>query len=274
MRFGLDVTAHGPLEAGILIHQLDGLEDSARMFSPCSASSKSSNCHASRTSARLQRTSASMIYSQLRQRDRAIPTFSLDGGVVLRPSRTNLFCAYGIDGSIDDNKPLSCNSVDAQRCVPGCGTPPDWCSKNNAHDEGAWLTCGLNWGRGGVRPWRPEEISGRGGLLDHFANEGAEFTAVGNFAGYNEFVVDSAHWIEGLPDSVEGIFMLDCNEKDANLHYGAADGRGTAANCHDAQNNAREMHRTYLDAYGLTAQQFPLLKLRPHDWNAPFVNAD
>jgi len=272
-RFGFDVTAHAPLQAGVLIHQLDGLEDSARMFSPCAAQSHSSNCHAPRTAARSQRTSSSMIYAGLRQKDSVIPTFSLDGGVVLRPSETNLLCAYGIDGSIDDNKPLSCDHVDAERCVPGCGAPPDWCSKANAHDEGAWLTCGLNWGRSGVRPWRPSEIAGAGGLLDHFALEGAPFTGIGTFKGYNEFVVDTHAWIEKLPASVEAMFLLDCHDYDSNLHYGAADGRGTAANCHEAHENAREMHRTFLETYGLNAKQFPLLKLRPNDWQTPFVEA-
>lgn len=204
-----------------------------------------------------------MIYAGLRQKDRSIPTFSLDGGVVLRPSKVNLFCAYGIDGSIDDNKPLSCDHVDASKCVPGCGSPPDWCSKADAHDEGAWLTCGLNWGRSGVRPWRPEEISGAGGLLDHFAREGAPFVGIGNFAGYNEFVVDSNAWISRLPESVEAMFVVDCHENDVNLRYGAADGRGTALDCGEAHRNTREMHRTYLEAYGLDSSQFPLLKLRP-----------
>lgn len=266
---------HESLEAGVLIHQLDGLEDAARTFSPCSKQSNSQNCHASRTAARSERTSSSMIFAGLGVRNQAIPTFSLDGGVVLRPSETNLLCAYGVDGSIDDNKPLSCNGhSDPHRCVPGCGQPPDWCSRNNAHDEGAWLTCGMNWGRGGVRPWRPNEVGGRGGLLDHFAREGEPFTGVGNFKGYNEFVVDTSAWIEKLPRSVEAIFILDCNDNDQNLVYGAADGRGTAANCRDAHANAREMHRKYLETYGLTALQFPLLKLQPGNWQTPFSNAE
>ena len=211
-----------------------------------------------------------MVYSGLRQRDHTIPTFSLDGGVVLRPSKARLLCAYGIDGSIDDNKPLSCDHITA-RCVPGCGQPPDWCSRANPHDEGAWLTCGLNWGRSGVRPWRPEEIGGAGGLLDHFAREGAEFPGVGSFKGYNEFVMDANAWLDGLPESVEAIFIVECSDADTNLKYGAADGRGTAANCHDAHRNAREAHRSYLQAFQLTAAQFPLLKLRPANWVEPFV---
>ena len=214
-----------------------------------------------------------MIFAGLRQKNSAIPTFSLDGGVVLRPSKANVLCAYGIDGSIDDNKPLSCDGASGA-CVPGCGQPPDWCSRDNAHDEGAWLTCGLNWGRGGVRPWPPDEMGGPGGLLEHFANEGEPFPGVGNFKGYNEVVVDTRAWIDGLPESVEAMWLLDCNNNDQNLVYGAADGRGTAFNCRDAHANARAMHRSYLDTYGLTAAQFPLLKLRQRNWDAPFALAD
>ena len=264
------MTRHESLEAGVLIHQLDGLEDEARTFSPCSSESSSGNCHATRTAARMQRVSASMIFAGLRDRNSAIPTFSLDGGVVLRPSTTRLLCAYGVDGSIDDNKPLSCRN---EKCVAGCGSPPDWCNRNNPHDEGAWLTCGLNWGRNGVRPWRPSDIGGRGGLLDHFAREGEPFTGVGNFKGYNEFVVDAQAWVAALPEAVEAMFLIECSDSDENLVYGAADGRGTAANCAQAHDNARAMHRVYLQTYGVSERDFPLLKLRPQQWDEPFVIA-
>ena len=212
-----------------------------------------------------------MIYSGLKERDHWIPTFSLDGGVVLRPSRVHVFCAYGIDGSIDDNKPLSCDHVNDHTCVPGCGEPPDWCDKANPHDEGDWLVCGLNWGRSGVRPWKAKDISGTGGLLDQFARYGAAFEGVGGFKGYNEFVLDSHAWIEGLPDSVEAIFILDCDDNAANLWYGAADGYGTAGSCREAHDIGRAKHRSFIETYGLDAHQFPLLMLRPSNWAEPFI---
>ena len=64
---------------------------------------------------------------------------------------------------------------------------------------------------------------------------GEPFTGVGNYKGYNEIVVDSKHWLEGLPGSVEAIFMVDCEDGDANLRYGAADGGGTAESCQAAR---------------------------------------
>ena len=40
---------------------------------------------------------------------------------------------------------------------------------------------------------------------------------MGNFAGYNEFVVDTEAWVEGLPQSVEAIWLLDCNDEPGGL---------------------------------------------------------
>ena len=54
-------------------------------------------------------------------------------------------------------------------------------------------------------------------------------------------------------------------------HYGAADGMSTAGSCADAQRAARDMHQKYLAAYGLTAAQFPLMTLRPDNWEQPFA---
>ena len=212
-----------------------------------------------------------MIFAGLKSRDSSVPTFSLDGGVILRPSKIHAFCGYGIDGSIDDNKPLSCTRADPAQCMPGCGEPPAWCSKSNPHDEGDWLTCGLGWGNGGVRPWKQEDFGGAGGLFDLFEKSGENFDGVGSFKGYNEIVLDTKVWIDNLPGSVEAIFMVDCQDGQDNLRYGAADGGGTAANCRDAKANAVDLHRKFLSAYKLSEADFPLLKLRPNNWEEPFA---
>jgi len=272
-RFGRDVTQHAALEAGILIHQLDGFQDAARPWAPCSAKSASPNCHGGRTSARIHRTSCSVIYKGLRQKDSSVPTFSFDAGIVLRPSTANVLCGYGNDGSIDDNRPLTCSGgypYQESSCVPGCGSPPYFCNPANPHDEGSWNTCGVSWGAHGIRPWRGKDLPG---LLDVFAKNGEPFTGVGNFKGYNEIVVDTVPWLENLPHSVEGIFMVDCgNTNQANLRYSAADGMGTAASCADGQEAARKMHAAFLRAYpDIDPASFPLLKLRPQQWEEPFV---
>jgi hypothetical protein len=107
-RFNRDVTKFASLEAGVLIHQLDGFQDAELPWAPCSGSSRSHNCQGTRTSSRRHRVSCSVIFAGLHRKDASIPTFSVDAGVVLRPSMANVLCGYGNDGSIDDNRPLMC----------------------------------------------------------------------------------------------------------------------------------------------------------------------
>ena len=98
-RFNRDVTAHASLEAGILLHQLDGYEDEERKWAPCAPESDSANCQLQRTQERNQRVSASMIYAALEGNDDSIPTFSLDGGVVLNPSKIQVYCGCAPDAT-------------------------------------------------------------------------------------------------------------------------------------------------------------------------------
>lgn len=214
-----------------------------------------------------------MIFAALTARDSRIPTFSLDGGVILRPSMTRVLCGYGVDASIDDNKPARCDSTNPLSCVPGCGEPPRWCTKAHPHDENTWMTCGTNWAPGGsgVRPWHPSDLSGVGGLLDRFAQDAAPFTGIGKYKGYAEIVVESDTWLDNLPDSVEAIFMVDCDPDEENFRYPPGGKRGTAATCREAQQQAIDMHRKFLMTYGRDAAHFPLLKLRPDNWAVPFL---
>ena len=39
----------------------------------------------------------------------------------------------------------------------------------------------------------------------------------------------------------------------------------------DGASSVRETHRRYLEAYGLSAAEHPLLMLRPSNWREPFV---
>jgi hypothetical protein len=162
-RFNRDVTKFASLEAGVLIHQLDGFQDAELPWAPCSGSSRSHNCQGTRTSSRRHRVSCSVIFAGLHRKDASIPTFSVDAGVVLRPSMANVLCGYGNDGSIDDNRPLMCEGgypYSESRCVPGCGSPPAFCDPRNPHDEGSWTTCGVSWGAKGIRPWRGVDLPG------------------------------------------------------------------------------------------------------------------
>ena len=63
------------------------------------------------------------------------------------------------------------------------------------------------------------------------------------------------------------------DEGDPNVQYSAADGHGPAGSCHEAKATAIAAHRAFLQAFRLDERRFPLLKLRPADWKAPFVIA-
>ena len=102
-------------------------------------------------------------------------------------------------------------------------------------------------------------------MLDQFQMHGDEFFGVGSFKGYNEIVVDAQHWIDELPGSVEGIFRVACRGSDDNLHYG-----GTASNCAEAHDTTMELYTQFRAAFHLTSNEFPLLELRPWDWETPF----
>ena len=71
---------------------------------------------------------------------------------------------------------------------------------------------------------------------------------------------------------IEAIFLVECGGHQANLQCcgGGAGGTGTARDCREAQARARALHRQFLEAYGLDEARFPLLKLNPADWHAPF----
>ena len=267
-RFRRDVREHEAFEAGVLIHQFDGLEDANMKASPCADGTQAPNCLVARVRQRRQRVSTSLIYSGLKSRDSSIPLFGLDGGVILSAGHVHALCGYGTDGGIDDSKPLACNSP---KCIPGCGEPPRWCSMANVEDERPGLRCGLGHGKGGVRPWKPEEFGGPGGLFDLFEKHGEAFTGVGGFKGYNEIVVSADEWIKNLPHSIEGIFYVECEDETENVHYRATDGYGTAANCREAREIAIAAHRQVLTKYSLSYGAFPLFKLRPSNWAEPFI---
>lgn len=258
-RFQRNVREHDIFEAGVLIHQFDGFEDANLKVSPCTDVSQTPNCLAVRNRQRRQRVSTSFISSGLKSRDSSIPLFSLDGGVILRPSDIHALCGYGTDGGTDDSKPLACNSP---KCIPGCGEPPLWCSMANVEDDGPGARCGFGRGKGGVRPWKSEELSGPGGLFDVFEKHGE---------GYNEVVVSPDAWIANLPHSIEGIFYVECEDDAENIHFRASDGSGTAANCQEAREAAIAAHGQVLTKYSLSQGQFPLFKLRTSNWADPFI---
>jgi hypothetical protein len=62
-----------------------------------------------------------------------------------------------------------------------------------------------------------------------------------------------------------------CDDSEGNTQYSGAGGRGPAQSCALAKANAIAAHRAYLRAFGVSSRAFPMLRLRPHEWEAPFV---
>lgn len=186
-----------------------------------------------------------------------------------------MLCGYGGDGSTDDNKP-QCDwdgwqspapgAIATADCVPGCGQPPQWCRVFGGQTDG-WQRCGFDGAKGAnIQPFKPADLNV---LLMQHAQTGRGYRGIGNFEGYNEIVVDAADWVGHLPRSVEAIFIVECKDGDRNLDYGG--GGGLARSCKDAQEYGRRAHRGYLLQYKLTVEAFPLLRLRPANWEKPFV---
>lgn len=220
------------------------------------------------------RVSGSIVHSGMHQSYSSIPLFSFDSGVILRPSTTTLYCAYGMDGGIDDgsNRPMICKDTEINEgsCLPGCGEPPDWCDPADP-GKGGWpgYFCGFMYGPDGIGAWRPKDLPT---LLHHQESMGVDYHGIGNFKGYNEMVIAADGWIANLPESIEAIFITDCSSGQSNLAYNGANG-GTASSCGAAHEQGRNAHKAFLQEYGLTEDEFPLLILKPDHWDAPFALA-
>eukprot|EP00316_Scyphosphaera_apsteinii_P005605 CAMPEP_0119299558 /NCGR_PEP_ID=MMETSP1333-20130426/1632_1 /TAXON_ID=418940 /ORGANISM="Scyphosphaera apsteinii, Strain RCC1455" /LENGTH=260 /DNA_ID=CAMNT_0007301025 /DNA_START=268 /DNA_END=1050 /DNA_ORIENTATION=+ len=78
-----------------------------------------------------------------------------------------------------------------------------------------------------------------------------------NNAGYNEVVLDEKSWSENLPRTVAAFFFT------------------TSPSCQSrCREDARQVHRSFLDEYRLTSMQVPLLLLDVKNWQAPFSAVD
>ena len=81
-------------------------------------------------------------------------------------------------------------------------------------------------------------------------------------SGYNEVVVNSAHFNAHLPDSIEGFFYPKGHSTaTTDLGYGIVV-------------DVRKVHRQFLEAFELSADEVPLLEFDPADWDAPFKVVD
>lgn len=193
------------------------------------------------------RLSTMIIYQGLRdRRDRTeIPLpFGDRGGIILRNSRVQIDCLYGIDAAtyhLDDDERPGCNR---QMCDPS----PAGIA---AYRHGS--LCGFDGAP--ALAWPTSSLKH---LLELHAEHGAVYHGHPEFhAGYNEVIVNSRSVNSALPDSIEAIFFIKDHE------FGK----------HRVPDQAREAHRAFIQAYP-GARGTPLLSFDYKNWEAPFSLAD
>lgn len=226
---------------GLVCHQFDKLETAGAPWKSCNYHCDNSLSGQSLTG----RLSTSIMYGGMRNRNdrKAVPLVSNDGGVIARPSLLNISCVYGIDGA----------TVGLSGGPNGDGCPSYWCDPNAKREPNGY--CGF-WGAPPQAAWRAEDLAR---LIELHERVGAPYHAPGYHAGYNEAVVDGLTWNANLPNSVECFFELE--------------GRGVEATSDRGRSQAsyaRDAHRRFLNEYGLTDREVPLLKFDPARFDAPF----
>ena len=227
--------------AGLVMHQFDRLELAGAPWKACNFHCDSELNGQSLTG----RLSTSIMYGGMHSRgDRqAVPLVSNDGGVIARASEINISCLFGIDGA----------SVGLSGGPNGDGCPWYWCDPSGNIEANGY--CGF-WGAPPQAAWRPQDLAK---LLELHEKFGEPYGQPGYHSGYNEAIVDGWSWNANLPNTVEAFFELEGSGVQATPDHG----RGQAGYVRDA-------HRRFLEEYGITNMEVPLLKFDPARWSAPF----
>jgi len=235
-------------EIGVLMHQWDGQEDHAHK-QPYKMCQEHCMCQGQYIHGRI---SSMVIYKGLSERAdrRSVPLpFGDRSGILLNPSSVQMDCLYGIDGGT-----YRLNSAER----PGCSSTFCRSSGDGRDQNGQYANaCGFNGAP--ATAYAPKDMKK---LLQLHKEHGARWHAPGWHSGYNEVVINSAHYNAHLPDAVEAFFYVKGHSPvTSDLGYGIVI-------------DVRKVHRDYLAAYHLSADQVPLLQFDPSNWNEPFTLAD
>ena len=218
-------------KVGILMHSIDGFEDDDK---PWQAATQGGNLNAGLS----DRISCSLVWKGQRWSfmDNDSGLYDGKGSYIINPAHARVLCAYGGDGS---TRGKTCNPAGPSRhCIPAC--IPQYNGRNSVHDYDAWCEPGGptdHWCDG--RPYRPQDL-GKMLSRDRLAwARGVHSTQHGRT--YNEVVIDGLYSNRNLPSSIEAF----------------------VASPGDNVGLLRRTHQNFLDEYGLSAHQVPLLTYRP-----------
>ena len=103
--------------------------------------------------------------------------------------------------------------------------------------------------------WAPTELKK---MLQMHREKGNTYQAPGWHSGYNEVILSSAKYNDLLPRSVLAFFVVEAHET-----FSLGDPYNHAV-------NMRYVHADFLDKFGLSASEVPLLRFEPANWEAPF----
>jgi len=220
-------------EAGVLIHQLDAMDDGRRSIDggrtpwlPCPARDAFNVETWCRPFS--DRFSASVVSSRL-------PFFfsSRKSGFVLDPAHASMLCSYPRDGG---SMHRLCEPPGASSsCSPGC-----WGTHEQQHHCQRWMVpCYTDL----------EEMLALHEKRHPF--DELDECEQGNGCMYNEVILDAAAWVAALPKTIRAVFFP------------------SSASVAEEQ-RAREIHRDYIESYGLSAHEVPLLRLAVTNPAAPF----
>ena len=96
--------------------------------------------------------------------------------------------------------------------------------------------------------WEPGKLKG---MLECFLKSAG--AGGGQYSGYNELVMDADAWKDHMPQTIEAVFYPTHSECDASC-----------------RSKAETTHSKFLHEFGVSSDDYPLLKLDVSDWNSPF----
>ena len=169
-------------EAGVLLHMFDGQEGTIKLNSGWVDPAVWMPCSEPKWCGKFaDRFAASLVYKGMDAIFTGGPGAAFSGGIIFRPSFVKILCSFPADGG---TMSITCEPPGVRDdCVPGC---------RNAVRSRGWC--------GGVSgdlscPYAPEDL---GNMLRAWEN-----TQYGRSEPFNEVIIDAAHYVSHLPQSVE-----------------------------------------------------------------------